>query len=111
MPNFSSIAAPLNKMLKKDEPWRWGVNQQAAVEQLIFLLCSMRVLRRSDYSLPFRLQTNWSQDGVGAVLNERDDQGQEFVVAYANRNCNPAECNYNAYDGESLTVVWAVQYF
>ena len=39
VPNFSSIAAPLNKLLKKDEPWRWGVNQQAAVEQLKFLLC------------------------------------------------------------------------
>ena len=48
---------------------------------------------------------------MGAVLRQKDKTGQEFVVAFASRNCNAAERNYSAYNGESLEVVWAVQHF
>ena len=81
------------------------------MEKLQQLLCSQRVLRRPDYTRPFHLRTDWSQDGVGAVLSQHDEAGQEFVVAFASRSCNDAERNYNAYDGESLAVVWAIQHF
>ena len=48
---------------------------------------------------------------MGAVLSQKDEEGKEFVVAYASRSCNTAERNYSAYDGESLAVVWVVQHF
>ena len=69
VPHFSVIAAPLNKLLKKDAPWLWGGKEQAAMQKLQQLLCSEPVLRRPDYTWPFQLQTEWSQDGVGAVLS------------------------------------------
>ena len=31
---FSTIAAPLNRLLKKDSPWRWGDVEQATVDHL-----------------------------------------------------------------------------
>ena len=68
-------------------------------------------MTRHNYTRPFQLQTDWSQDGVGAVLIHYDEAGQEFVVAFASRSCNDAERNYSAYDGESLAAVWAVQHF
>ena len=74
-------------------------------------LYSDPVLRRPDYAQPFRLMTDWSQAGVGAVLSQLDSKGQEFAVAYASRSCNAAEKNYCSYDGESLAVVWAAHHF
>jgi hypothetical protein len=45
------------------------------------------------------------------VLSQRDDQGREFVVAYASRSNNRTERNYSSYFGECLAAVWGVSHF
>ena len=75
------------------------------------LLCFEQVLIQPDYAQPFQLQTDLSQYGMGAVLSQKNETGQKFVVSFASRSCNAAERNYNAYDGESLAMVWVVQHF
>jgi hypothetical protein len=49
--------------------------------------------------------------GLGAVLTQCDDEGKEFVVAYANCSNNATESRYNSYEGECLAVVWVVSHF
>jgi hypothetical protein len=45
------------------------------------------------------------------MLIHLDDDGWEFVVAYASWSNNKTETKYNLYEGECLTVVWAVSSF
>jgi hypothetical protein len=45
------------------------------------------------------------------VLTQCDDEGKEFVVAYASRSNNVAESCYSSYEGECLAAVWAVAHF
>jgi len=49
--------------------------------------------------------------GLGVVLTQCDDEGKEFVVAYANRSNNATESRYSSYEGECLATVWAVAHF
>ena len=62
-------------------------------------------------TLPFLLATDWSQEGLGVVLNQVDANGDEYAVAFASRSCNDAEKNYSCFHGEYLAVIWAVHYF
>ena len=48
---------------------------------------------------------------MGAVLSQRDANGEDFPIAYASRSCNLAEQNYSSFDGECLAVVWANTHF
>jgi len=49
--------------------------------------------------------------GFGAVLTQCDDEGKEFVMAYASRSNNATESHYSSYKGECLAAVWAVAHF
>ncbi len=49
--------------------------------------------------------------GLGAVLTECDDEGEEFVVAYASQSNNAAESRYSSYERKCLAMVWVVAHF
>ncbi len=42
------------------------------------------------------------------MLTQCDDEGKEFVVAYASCSNNVAKSRYSSYEGECLATVWAV---
>jgi hypothetical protein len=46
--------------------------------------------------------------GLGIVLTQFDDDGREFVVAYANHFNNKTKAKYNSYEGECFTIIWAI---
>jgi len=69
------------------------------------------ILRRPIRGHPFQLHTDWSILGLGTVLTQCDDEGKEFVVAYASRLNNVSESRYSSYEGECLAVVWVVAHF
>jgi hypothetical protein len=68
-------------------------------------------LRRPDFSKIFILHTDWSALGIGAILGQLDEEGKEYVIAYASRSNNKVENNYFSYEGECLTIVWAIIHF
>ena len=109
--NFSLIAKPLTILTGKDQPWTWGREQEQAFATLKLKLGSAPILRRPDASRPFQLHTDWSAVGLGAVLTQKDDEGREYVVAFASRSNNNAESNYSSYEGEALAAVWAIAHF
>ena len=109
--HFSTIAFPLNSLLKKDRTWEWGEPQEGAFLALKEQLCSAAVLRLPDPYSPFILTTDWSQRGMGAILSQVNKEGAEHPICYASRSCNAAEQNYSSFDGECLAVVWATGHF
>ena len=58
----------------------------------------------------FTLDTDASDFGIGAVLSQQQN-GTEWVVAYASRALSKAERNYCATRKEMLAVVYFVRYF
>jgi hypothetical protein len=105
---FSAIAKPLTMLTRYDQPWIWGDEQEAAFQQLKEHLVSAPILRRPIAGRTYQLHTNWSALGIGAVLTQMDDDGKEFVIAYASRSNNNVEAQYSSYEGEYLAAIWAI---
>jgi hypothetical protein len=91
--------------------WGWYKECQKAFDTIEEKLTQAPILQRPDYSRPFELHTDWSGVGLGAVLVQRDDEGREYVIAYASRSNNRTERNYFSYAGECLAAVWGVSHF
>jgi hypothetical protein len=58
----------------------------------------------------FILHINWSVLDIGVILGQLDEEGKEYVIAYASQS-NKVESNYSSYEEECLAVVWAVIHF
>ena len=113
IPGYAGIAIPLTDLTRKSAPTTvcWTEECEKAFSQLKALLCSEPVLRSPDFSRDFVLQTDASERGVGAVLAQIDDQGEEHPVAYFSRKLLPREVNYSTVEKECLAVKLGVNAF
>ncbi|GBG43234.1 hypothetical protein CBR_g76835 [Chara braunii] len=82
--NFSTIVAPLRRLLKKEAIWQWDKDCTSALKKLKRALIEYPILKVADPSLPFVVTTDASQYRIGAVLQQDDDNGYrpvEFMSA------------------------------
>ncbi|KAG7303852.1 hypothetical protein JYU34_010754 [Plutella xylostella] len=109
IPNFSDKVYSLNKLCKKNVPFKWDEQCQKDFELVKQSLLSPPVLQYPNYdeTNEFRLQTDASGYALGAILSNSDNR----PVAYSSRNLNKAELNYPTVEKELLAIVWAVKYF
>lgn len=132
--DFSRIAGPLYDLLKgsvedklvqkKENKWQtkrksrvvpsntpieWTPKQQSVLEHLINCLVQPPVLAFPDFAHPFVLHTDASNQGLGAVLYQRQD-GKLRVIAYGSRTLTVSEKNYHLHSGklEFLALKWAI---
>ena len=68
-------------LMRKDTPFEWGPQQNAAFHELKQALCKDPVLVAPNTELPFILDTDASNTGLGAVLSQLTPDGEQ-VVAY-----------------------------
>jgi hypothetical protein len=109
--DFSTSAAPLHLLLRKDAPYIWTEPQQKAFEHLKICLTTAPVLIYPDFKRKFLLFTDGSYIGLGAVLAQLDDNNKERVIAYASRSISGAERNYAPTELECLAAVWGMEHF
>jgi hypothetical protein len=109
--DFSKIARPLNQLMQKDTPFKWKKEQQQSFEILKEKLTTLPILAHPDFEKPFYLLTDGSSEGLGAVLAQLNEKGQEQVIAYASKSLQGAQKSYSATEFKCLAVVWAVKQF
>ena len=96
IPNVATVTAPLTDLAKKGSKFVWAAPQQNAFSTLKQRLCSAPVLSYTQFHKEFVLQTDASDCGLGAVLAQKDSQGNEHMVTYASRTLSDREKHYSA---------------
>ena len=108
---FSDIIYPLNKLLQKNINFVWNNECESAFCTLKAELITAPVLAFPRTHGQFVLYTDASDIGIGAVLAQRDSNGDEKVISYASKGFSSSEKNWAVTEKEAFTVVWALQYF
>jgi hypothetical protein len=84
-------------LIKNNEEWSWGQEQQQAFDRLKALLTHAPVLRLADSSRPYILATDASDSALGAVLMQDFGHGNQ-PVANTSRQLYEAKLNYPVHD-------------
>jgi len=110
VPNFSKVAKPLTELLKKNVPYDWHEKAEAAFVTLKTVLTTEPLLQYPDFTRPFVLTTDASNDAIGAVLSQ-GPVGKDLPIAYASRTLINAEKNCPTIEKELLAIAWSCKYF
>ena len=81
---------------KKKSLVEWMAECQQAFEHLKQLCSQTPILVYANYTKPFKLHTYASENGLGAVLYQKQDDGTDCVIAYASQT-SKSEKNYDAH--------------
>ncbi|MEE8207366.1 MAG: RNase H-like domain-containing protein, partial [Nitrosomonadaceae bacterium] len=114
---FSKIVKPITNLTRglestssrvaKKTMVEWGELEQEAFQKLKDCFMTAPILAYADYTLPFILHTDSSEDGLGAILYQIQG-GIKRVVSYASRSVSKSESRYPPHKLEFLALKWAV---
>ncbi|SPO31487.1 uncharacterized protein UTRI_06617 [Ustilago trichophora] len=142
VPNFAKVFAPLDTLTTNVDNYdakldkRWTKEYNDAFLRVKNALVNARVLKEPRYDRPFVVQSDWSAEGIGAVLlqehtMQKGSDGQWFLIsdpqpsspdkshqrqvvfpiAYASKKCSPSESRYSAHLGELVAAKFALTRF
>ena len=109
IPGFSTLATPLNALLKKDMIFQWTKETQQSFDALKQKLTSSPVLMMPDQTQPFQIKCDASKYASGAVLTQLDNNGDRHPVAFLSKTFSETEQNYEIYDRELLAIIRALE--
>ena len=115
LPQMSTVTRPLNKLLKKGVKFVFTTEHVEIVQNLIKRLTSPDVLAFPHFKAalsgdrPFRLITDASVDGLGAVIEQAQTDSSTRPLCFLSRTTLPNERNWSATELECAAIVWAIK--
>ncbi|XP_038052821.1 uncharacterized protein LOC119725487 [Patiria miniata] len=106
IPNLADKAATLRDLLKKNVPYLWQDDHQAAFEALKYSITTEACLQYYNPEIHTVLEVDASQKGLGACLLQNNRP-----IAFASKSLSPAQANYSNIERETLTLVFGITRF
>ncbi len=109
--HYSMISAPLTSLLKgKPSKLTWTEEANTAFNTLKEKFTTAPILKHPEPNLPFVVEVDASNCGIGAVLSQRHGQpGKLFPCAFFSRKLTAAERNYDVGNKELLSMKAAIE--
>lgn len=109
--NYSKIVAPISDLLKKNpKKFVWTEAAEEAFQVLKSALVSAPILMNPDFSHPFTIESDASDNAVGAALVQTIE-GNTRVVAYFSKKLSSTQKRYASVEKECLGVLLAIEHF
>lgn len=107
--HLSAKTKLLRSLLLKGTPFVWTPGHEASANALKAEVKNSILRYLPDFKKPFILATDYSADGLAAILSQRDQKGIERPVHMASRSTTPVESTFSAYEGELAAVQYGLQ--
>jgi len=107
--DFAEIARPMHRLVRKQEKWNWGSEQEETFSRLKEIFTSEPVLAALDLDKEMRVEADASDYATGGVLSMKCEDERWRPVAYISKSLSDTEKNYEIHDKEMLAVIWCLE--
>jgi hypothetical protein len=111
IPQASKLLEPFHRLLRKDSVFDWSDECQRTFDRLKAYLTSEPALSIFDPKLPIIIYTDASLEGLGAVLKQKQPNGEIKPVAFFSKKLSEAQKKKKAIYIEILAVMEAIKYW
>ena len=105
---YSDRVAALTQLLRKEEPFVWGDDQETSFLDLKNCLVEAPVLRVAEEDRPFVVHTDASDIAFGGVLMQNFGMGLQ-PIAFMSKKLTKEQMNWPAHDKELFAIVQALK--
>ncbi len=109
--NFSKIIQLMIKLIQKDYSFEWTEICQMIFEKLKQQMTTVLVLKHFDSIREVILKINFSNYVNDKVLSQYNDEDILHSMIFYSKNMISAECNYEIYNKELLTIIWCLKHW
>ena len=109
--HLSVLAKPLYDLTAKGVQFKWGEPHQLAFDQIKATLTKDVFLMFPRPEKPYIIHFDASEVGMGAVLQQYDEEGNLRPIEFYSRKWNPAEYNYATPDKELYSLVSSLRHW
>ena len=95
--NFATISSRLWDLTKKDTKWRWGPKQNEIFNEIKDQLARVPVIAYHRQGAPTRLMTDASPVGIGAILEQKQEDETYRPIYSASRKLSKVEQRYSQF--------------
>ena len=111
IPNFATKSSPLWDLTGKDVKWKLGLEETKSFKEIKDRLTRAPVMAYFRQGAETRLTTDASPVGVGAILEQKQEDGSYRPIYYASRKLSKDETRYSQFERQALTFRWACEKF
>ncbi|GBG58631.1 hypothetical protein CBR_g31 [Chara braunii] len=114
--DFAAKTEHLRKLVRQDQEWVWGEDQEEAVKRMKEEFKEGElVLGAPNYEVtevkPFIIETDTGPTALGGVLVQADAEGKERPLRLESRTLNMTERNYSQFKKETLAVLHCLRIY
>ena len=85
LPNLATEAEPLRELTRSGNKWFWDKRRQKSFDRVKELMASAQTMAYFNKELETRIQVDASPVGLGAILTQRQENGEFRPVYFASR--------------------------
>ena len=111
LPKLSERTDRLRNLLKKNETWNWGTEQDEDFGKIKQMLTESPCLAHYAKDKDNIVTTNASTTGLEITIPQKQDNGNTKPLAYGSRYLNDTEKKYSIGELQLLAVVWGLEKF
>ena len=110
IPNFATIAKPLNNLTRKKVNFEWTEECESSFQKLKESLQKPNILQYPDFSKEFTISVDASNIAAGAVLTQNFN-GDDLPIAFASKTFTKGESNKSTIEKELTAIHFAIKHF
>ncbi|XP_037811309.1 uncharacterized protein K02A2.6-like [Lucilia sericata] len=106
-----SVSTMLNPLHQADTEFKWTRDCYEAVDKIKECLLAGNCLAHFNANFKTKVTVDASPVGVGAVLSQINDKGEDRTNEFASRTLTPTEKRYSQLDREAVSILFGVKKF